>query len=109
VLPGAGEVNIQLEETAIQLAKAARGVNLALRRRAPSIVTEVVCALFLSALGFQNLLFDDDESKQECHGSREAYARRAAAGGFLQELSAEAMAFIAQRNSADLATASADG
>jgi uncharacterized protein len=46
---------------------------------------------------------------QECHGSREAYARRAASGAFTQELSADAMAFIGQRNSAYLATASADG
>jgi predicted pyridoxine 5'-phosphate oxidase superfamily flavin-nucleotide-binding protein len=48
-------------------------------------------------------------AKQECHGSREAYARRAAAGGFAQELSADAVAFIGQRNSAYLATAGADG
>src|SRR4051812_18360101 len=48
-------------------------------------------------------------AQQECHGSRQAYARRASAGGFEQELSADAMAFIRQRNSAYLATASADG
>jgi predicted pyridoxine 5'-phosphate oxidase superfamily flavin-nucleotide-binding protein len=48
-------------------------------------------------------------AKQECHGSRQAHAQRAAAGGFAQELSADAMAFIGQRNSAYLATASADG
>jgi predicted pyridoxine 5'-phosphate oxidase superfamily flavin-nucleotide-binding protein len=48
-------------------------------------------------------------TEQACRGSREAYARRAAAGHFARELSAEAMAFIAQRDSAYLATASADG
>jgi predicted pyridoxine 5'-phosphate oxidase superfamily flavin-nucleotide-binding protein len=48
-------------------------------------------------------------AQQECHGSREAYTRRAAAGGFAQELSADVIAFIAERNSAYLATASADG
>jgi predicted pyridoxine 5'-phosphate oxidase superfamily flavin-nucleotide-binding protein len=48
-------------------------------------------------------------NEQACRGSREAYARRAAAGRFARELSADAMAFIAQRDSAYLATASADG
>jgi len=48
-------------------------------------------------------------SEQACRGSREAHARRAAAGRFARELSTDAMAFIAQRDSAYLATASADG
>ena len=48
-------------------------------------------------------------AQQECHGSREAYARRAARGGFEQALSPEAVAFIVQRDSAYLATASVDG
>jgi predicted pyridoxine 5'-phosphate oxidase superfamily flavin-nucleotide-binding protein len=48
-------------------------------------------------------------SEQACRGSREAYARRAAAGRFAHELSVDVMAFIAQRDSAYLATASADG
>jgi uncharacterized protein len=48
-------------------------------------------------------------SEQACRGSREAYARRAAAGRFARELSADVMSFIAQRDSAYLATASADG
>jgi uncharacterized protein len=48
-------------------------------------------------------------ARQECHGSREAYARRAARGGFEQALSPEAIAFIGQRDSAYFATASADG
>jgi predicted pyridoxine 5'-phosphate oxidase superfamily flavin-nucleotide-binding protein len=48
-------------------------------------------------------------NEQACRGSREAYARRAAAGRFARELSADAMAFIAERDSAYLATASADG
>ncbi len=48
-------------------------------------------------------------AEQACRGSREAYARRAAAGRFARELSADVMAFIAQRDSAYLATASADG
>src|SRR3954470_16894346 len=48
-------------------------------------------------------------TEQACRGSREAYARRAAAGLFARELSADAMAFITQRDSAYLATASADG
>ena len=48
-------------------------------------------------------------NEQACRGSREAYARRAAAGHFAQTLSANEMAFIAQRDSAFLATASADG
>jgi hypothetical protein len=48
-------------------------------------------------------------AEQRRRGSREAYARRAAAGRFARELSAEVIAFIAERNSAYLATASADG
>jgi len=48
-------------------------------------------------------------AEQERRGSREAYARRAAAGEFGQELSAETIAFITQRDSAYLATASVDG
>jgi uncharacterized protein len=48
-------------------------------------------------------------SEQACRGSREAHARRAAAGRFARELSADVMAFIAQRDSVYLATASADG
>ena len=48
-------------------------------------------------------------SEQACRGSREANARRAAAGRFARELSVDAMAFIAERDSAYLATASADG
>jgi predicted pyridoxine 5'-phosphate oxidase superfamily flavin-nucleotide-binding protein len=43
-------------------------------------------------------------AEQTCRGSREANA-----GGFRQNLSAEATAFIAQRDSAYIATASADG
>ena len=48
-------------------------------------------------------------AEQACRGSREMYARRAAAGRFAQELSADAIAFIGERNSAYFATASADG
>src|SRR5205823_8085879 len=48
-------------------------------------------------------------TEQACRGSREAYARRAAAGRFARELSADVMAFIAERDSVYLATASADG
>ena len=48
-------------------------------------------------------------AEQERHGSREAYARRAANGGFATDLSDDAIAFIRTRNSAYLATASADG
>jgi predicted pyridoxine 5'-phosphate oxidase superfamily flavin-nucleotide-binding protein len=47
--------------------------------------------------------------QQECLGSRDANSRRAEAGGFPPALSAEAIAFIGERNSAYLATASADG
>jgi uncharacterized protein len=47
--------------------------------------------------------------QQEVRGSREANARRAAAGGFPPALSADAIAFIGQRNSAYLGTASAEG
>lgn len=48
-------------------------------------------------------------AEQTCRGSREANARRAAAGGFARELTADVIAFISQRDSAYLATASADG
>jgi predicted pyridoxine 5'-phosphate oxidase superfamily flavin-nucleotide-binding protein len=48
-------------------------------------------------------------AEQACRGSRETYARRAAAGRFANELSADAIAFIGKRDSAYLATASADG
>ena len=48
-------------------------------------------------------------NEQACRGSREVYARRAAAGHFAQRLSENEMEFIAERDSAYLATASADG
>lgn len=48
-------------------------------------------------------------AEQACRGSREAYARRAAAGRFANELSADAIAFIGERDSAYFATSSADG
>jgi uncharacterized protein len=48
-------------------------------------------------------------NEQACRGSREVNARRAAAGDFAQKLSANEVAFIAERDSAYLATASADG
>jgi predicted pyridoxine 5'-phosphate oxidase superfamily flavin-nucleotide-binding protein len=48
-------------------------------------------------------------AEQTCRGSREAYARRAAAGRFAQEFSTDVIAFIREQNSAYLATASADG
>jgi predicted pyridoxine 5'-phosphate oxidase superfamily flavin-nucleotide-binding protein len=48
-------------------------------------------------------------AEQACRGSRETYARRAAAGRFARELSADAIAFICERDSAYLATVSADG
>jgi len=48
-------------------------------------------------------------AEQELHGSREAYARRGADGGFATELSDDTIAFIGASNSAYLATASADG
>lgn len=48
-------------------------------------------------------------AEQERHGSREAYTRRAANGGFATDLSDDAITFIRARNSAYLATASADG
>ncbi|MGQ0525228.1 MAG: pyridoxamine 5'-phosphate oxidase family protein [Betaproteobacteria bacterium] len=48
-------------------------------------------------------------AEQARRGSREAHARRAAAGHFQRELSAEVVQFIAERNSAYLATANADG
>jgi predicted pyridoxine 5'-phosphate oxidase superfamily flavin-nucleotide-binding protein len=48
-------------------------------------------------------------AEQARRGSREAQVRRAAAGRFARELSVDVIAFIAERNSAYLATASADG
>jgi uncharacterized protein len=48
-------------------------------------------------------------AEQERDGSRKSYARHAAAGKFSGVLSLEALAFIQERNSAYLATASADG
>ena len=48
-------------------------------------------------------------AEQVRRGSREAYARRAAAGRFPRELSAEVIQFIAERNSAYLATSAVDG
>jgi|SRR5579872_1235027 len=48
-------------------------------------------------------------AEQTRRGSRQAYARRAATGRFAHELSVDAIAFIEQRDSAYLATASADG
>ena len=48
-------------------------------------------------------------AEQACRGSREAYARRAAARTLCARLSADAIAFIGERNSAYLATASVDG
>ena len=48
-------------------------------------------------------------AEQACRGSRETYARRAAAGRFTDALSADIIAFIGERDSAYLATASADG
>jgi predicted pyridoxine 5'-phosphate oxidase superfamily flavin-nucleotide-binding protein len=48
-------------------------------------------------------------AEQARRGSREAYVRRAAKGGFASELSDDAIAFIRERSSAYLATASADG
>ena len=46
---------------------------------------------------------------QACRGSRDAYARRATAGRFAHELTADVIAFIGERDSAYFATASADG
>ena len=48
-------------------------------------------------------------AEQTRRGSREAQQRRAAGGRFQRELSREVVDFIAERNSAYLATASADG
>ena len=48
-------------------------------------------------------------AEQARRGSRESYARKAAAGRFAGELSAELIAFIAGRDSAYFATASAGG
>ena len=48
-------------------------------------------------------------AEQERRGSRPAQARRAAAGRFQGDLTEEVVAFIRERNSAYLATASADG
>src|SRR5690242_3961005 len=52
---------------------------------------------------------DAVRAEQARHGAREANARRAARGGFAAVLTAEAIAFIAERDSAYLATASRDG
>jgi len=48
-------------------------------------------------------------AEQVRRGSRDAYACRASAGRFAHQLSAEVIDFISSRNSAYLATASADG
>jgi len=48
-------------------------------------------------------------AEQARRGSRELVARQAAAGRFARRLSADVIAFIAARDSAYLATASADG
>src|SRR5262245_2943940 len=48
-------------------------------------------------------------AEQVRRGSREAYGRRAAAGRFANQLAADVGAFIGERNSAYLATSSADG
>ena len=48
-------------------------------------------------------------AEQARRGSRKAYARRAAAGRFERDLSEEVIRFIGERNSAYLATASAEG
>lgn len=48
-------------------------------------------------------------AEQAARGSREGYSRAAAKGRFRRELSDEVIAFIAARNSAYLATASAKG
>ena len=48
-------------------------------------------------------------AEQARRGSRESVARQAAAGRFAHEVSADVIAFIAERDSAYLATASADG
>jgi hypothetical protein len=41
-------------------------------------------------------------AEQACRGSRDMHARRAAAGGFAQALSADIIAFISERDSAYL-------
>jgi predicted pyridoxine 5'-phosphate oxidase superfamily flavin-nucleotide-binding protein len=48
-------------------------------------------------------------AEQAGRGSREVYARRAAAGRFAQAFSADVIEFIGERDSAYFATASADG
>ena len=48
-------------------------------------------------------------AEQARRGSRETQERRAASGRFQRELSADVIHFIGERNSAYLATASADG
>ena len=48
-------------------------------------------------------------AEQVRRGSRDSNARRAAKGGFARELASDVTAFIAERDSAYLATASADG
>src|SRR5690348_13794998 len=52
---------------------------------------------------------DAVRAEQARHGAREANARRAARGGFAAALTDEAIAFIAERESGYLATASRDG
>jgi predicted pyridoxine 5'-phosphate oxidase superfamily flavin-nucleotide-binding protein len=48
-------------------------------------------------------------AEQTCRGSRDAYARRAAVRRFANQLSSDVIAFIGERDSAYLATASAEG
>lgn len=56
------------------------------------------------------VMFSPAARAEQAHrGSRESYARRAATGRFARELSADVIAFIAERDSAYLATSSADG
>jgi predicted pyridoxine 5'-phosphate oxidase superfamily flavin-nucleotide-binding protein len=56
------------------------------------------------------VMFSDAvRAEQARRGSRQRFAKLAAAGRFAAVLSAETMAFIAERDSAYLATASADG
>lgn len=49
------------------------------------------------------------KKQQSAHGSRAAYARLEQRGGFAQVITPELAAFIAERDSVYLATASADG
>jgi len=65
---------------------------------------------FFTGVSPDDVMFSPSvRAEQVRQGSRETYARRAAKGGFVAHLSAEAVAFIRGRNSAYLATASADG